>query len=138
MTTKIFVNLPVKDLNRTIDFWNKVGYSFNQQFTDENAAALVIDDEAGIYAMLLTESFFKTFHKGEIADTATHKEVIVALGVESKDRVNELVDNALAAGATASGEPDDQGFMYSRGFFDPDGHAWEIHWMDPAAVQPQE
>jgi Predicted lactoylglutathione lyase len=98
----------------------------------------VIDDEAGIYAMLLTESFFKTFHKAEIADPATQKEVILALGVESKERVNELVDNALAAGGRATGEPDDQGFMYSRGFNDPDGHHWEVHWMDPSALQPQE
>ncbi len=134
MATQIFVNLPVKDLNRSMDFWKKVGYTFNEQFTDENAAALVIDDDAGIYAMLLTESFFQSFHKSEIADPARQREVIVALGVDSKDRVNELVDNALAAGAKATAEPQDEGFMYSRGFFDPDGHHWEIHWMDLSAI----
>lgn len=137
MATQIFVNLPVKDLDRSMDFWKKVGYTFNEQFTDENAAALVIDDDAGIYAMLLTESFFRTIHKGEIADPAKHREVILALGVESKDRVNQLVDNAVAAGAEATGDPQDEGFMYSRGFDDPDGHHWEVHWMDLSAVPAQ-
>jgi predicted lactoylglutathione lyase len=137
MSTQIFVNLPVKDLSRSIDFWTKVGYTFNQQFTDENAGALVIDDESGIYAMLLTEDFFRTFHKSEIADPARQREVVLALGVESKDRVNEIVDNAVSAGGEATGDPQDQGFMYSRGFNDPDGHHWEVHWMDPATVQPQ-
>ncbi len=137
MSTQIFVNLPVKDLSRSIDFWTKVGYTFNEQFTDENAGALVIDDDSGIYAMLLTEDFFNTFHKAEIADPARQREVILALGVESKDRVNEIVDNAVSAGGEATGDPQDQGFMYSRGFNDPDGHHWEVHWMDPATVQPQ-
>jgi predicted lactoylglutathione lyase len=137
MATQIFVNLPVKDLNRSIDFWTKVGYTFNQQFTDENAAAMVIDDESGIYAMLLTEGFFRSFHKSEIADPTRQREVLVALGVESKNRVNELVDNAISAGGTSTGDPDDQGFMYSRGFLDPDGHHWAVHWMDPATIQPQ-
>ncbi|MGH3729719.1 MAG: VOC family protein [Micromonosporaceae bacterium] len=135
MTTQIFVNLPVKDLGRSTEFWTKVGFTFNQQFTDENATSMVIDDEAGIYAMLLTEPFFKSFHDAGVPDPEQQREVIVALSVESRERVNELVDNAVAAGAPKAGEPKEEGgFMYSRDFNDPDGHRWEILWMDMSAV----
>jgi predicted lactoylglutathione lyase len=133
MATKIFVNLPVKDLGKSIDFFTKLGYSFNPQFTDDNAGCLVISDD--IYAMLLTEPFFKTFTKKNIADATTSTEVIVALGVESRQRVDELVEKALAAGGQPANDTDDQGFMYGRSFQDPDGHIWEVFYMDPAAVQ---
>jgi uncharacterized protein len=131
--TKIFVNLPVKDLNRSKGFYSALGYSFNQQFTDENAACLVITDD--IYAMLLTEPFFKTFTKKDIADATTSTEAIVALGVESKQRVDELADKALASGGQPANDTSDRGFMYSRSFYDPDGHFWEVLWMDPATIQ---
>ena len=133
MSTKIFVNLPVKDLRKSIDFFTALGFSFNPQFTDENAGCLVISDD--IYAMLLVESFFKSFTKKDIADATKTTEAIVALGVESRERVDELVDKALAAGGLPSNDTNDQGFMYGRSFQDPDGHLWEVFYMDPAAVQ---
>ncbi len=135
MSTEIFVNLPVKDLGKSIDFFTALGFSFNPQFTDENAGCLVISDV--IYAMLLVEPFFKTFTKKDIADATKTTEAIVALGVESRERVDELVDKALAAGGLPSNDTHDHGFMYERSFQDPDGHLWEVFYMDPAAVQGQ-
>ncbi|MGW8951574.1 VOC family protein [Streptomyces sp. NPDC055709] len=131
--TQIFVNLPVKDLATSKAFWEAVGYSFNPQFTDENAACLVISDT--IFAMLLTEPYFKGFTKKEIADAATSTEVITALSAESREKVDELVDAALGAGASPANEAQDHGFMYVRSFQDPDHHLWEIMWMDPKAVE---
>jgi predicted lactoylglutathione lyase len=137
MATMIFVNLPVKDLQKSMAFFAQLGYTFNKQFTDEKAACLVISET--IFAMLLTESFFQQFIPGkEIADTARAKEVLVCLSTDSRDAVNNLVDKALAAGGKEFRQPDDQGFMYGRSFEDLDGHVWEIMWMDPAAVVPQE
>jgi predicted lactoylglutathione lyase len=133
MSTKIFVNLPVKDLAKSVAFFKGLGYSFNPQFTDENAACLVIGDD--IFAMLLVEPFFRRFTKKEIADATTTTEAIVALGVESRERVDELVDKALASGGQAANETNDQGFMYGRSFQDPDGHIWEVLWMDPKTVE---
>ncbi|MDT0344164.1 VOC family protein [Streptomyces litchfieldiae] len=133
MSTKIFVNLPVKDLARSRDFFTKLGYSFNPEFTDENAACLVISDD--IFAMLLVEPFFKTFTKKEIADTATSAETIIALSADSREQVDELVDRALASGGRPSMEPQDHGFMYGRSFQDPDGHEWEVMWMDMSAMR---
>ncbi|MGP3924460.1 VOC family protein [Streptomyces sp. 8N616] len=135
MSTKIFVNLPVKDLAKSKDFFTRTGFSFDPQFTDDRAACLVISDD--IYAMLLTEPFFKTFTGKEIADTRKSTEAIVALGVESRERVDELADKAFAAGAQPSRETDDQSPMYGRTFQDPDGHLWEIFSMDPSAMQEQ-
>lgn len=134
MATKIFVNLPIKDLGKSQDFFTKLGYSFNPQFSDENAACLVISED--IYAMLLTEPFFKTFTKKEIADARKSTEVLVALSSESKQEVDDLLRKALAAGATEAREPQDHGFMYGRSFEDLDGHIWEIFWMDPSAINP--
>lgn len=132
MPHKIFVNLPVKDLDRSKAFFTALGYRFDENFTDENATCLVITDD--IYAMLLTEPFFKGFTKKEIADPATSTEAILALSVDNRADVDEIVDKALAAGGGAANEPNDQGFMYGRSFLDPDGHQWEIFWMDPAAA----
>jgi predicted lactoylglutathione lyase len=133
MSTKIFVNLPVKDLGRSIDFFTALGFSFAPAFTDENAGCLVISED--IYAMLLVEPFFQTFTTKEIVDATKGTEAIVALGVESRERVDELVDKALAAGGGPANDTNDQGFMYGRSFQDPDGHLWEVVYMDPAAVQ---
>ncbi|MEU8526877.1 MULTISPECIES: VOC family protein [Streptomyces] len=135
MTQMIFVNLPVKDLDASKAFWNKVGYSFNPQFTDETAAAMVISDT--IVAMLLTEAKFKEFTKPgkEIADASKTSEVLIALSAESRAKVDEFVDGAMAAGATDAKEPMDYGTMYGRSFTDLDGHHWEVMWMDPAVVQ---
>ncbi|MFE2169216.1 VOC family protein [Streptomyces sp. NPDC059447] len=129
----IFVNLPVKDLDAAKDFWAKLGYSTNPQFTDENAACLVISDT--IFAMLLTEAHFKTFATKPIADAGSVTEVMVALSAESREKVDEIVDAALAAGGTEPRPAMDMGFMYGRAFEDLDNHVWELVWMDPAAVQ---
>ncbi|MPZ21966.1 MAG: glyoxalase [Dehalococcoidia bacterium] len=136
MSTKIFVNLPVKDLDKSKAFFTALGYSFDPQFTDENAACLVISDE--IYAMLLTEPYFKSFTNKDVADATKSTEAIVALGVESKERVDDLVDTALASGGSPSNDTMDQGFMYARSFQDPDGHLWEVAYVDMAAMQQSE
>jgi predicted lactoylglutathione lyase len=135
MSTKIFVNLPVKDLGKSMDFFTKLGFSFNRQFTDENAACLVISDD--IYAMLLVEPFFKTFTKKDIVDTTRSTEAILCLGVESRQRVDELADGALSGGGLPANDTMDQGVMYARSFHDLDGHMWEVMYMDPAALQQQ-
>lgn len=133
MATKIFVNLPVKDLDKAKAFFGKLGYTFNTQFTDEKAACMVISED--IYAMLLTEPFFKTFIDKEIADTSRCKEALICLSADSREQVDELMNKAIAAGAKTPREKNDMGFMYSHGFEDLDGHTWEIMWMDPAAIQ---
>jgi predicted lactoylglutathione lyase len=130
---KIFVNLPVKDLNESVDFFTKLGFEFNAQFTDENATCMIISEN--IFVMLLVESFFKTFIKKEIADATKSTEVIVALSAESKEKVDEIVNKALAAGGKASNDPMDYGFMYQWSFQDIDGHQWEIIYMDESAVE---
>jgi predicted lactoylglutathione lyase len=138
MSTQIFVNLPVKDLQRSVDFFTALGYSFDPRFTDENATCLIIDEDH-IYAMLLTHDFFKRFTKKQIADATASTEAILALSTDSREAVDKLVDKALASGGSAANEPDDQGFMYSRSFQDPDGHIWEVLSMDMSAVpQPSE
>ncbi|EHB46488.1 MULTISPECIES: VOC family protein [Paenibacillus] len=129
----IFVNLPVKDLDRTKDFFTKIGFEFNPQFTDKNAACLMIGDN--IFAMLLVEDYFKTFTKKDLSNAANTTEVILALSAESKEQVDEIVNNALAAGGSPSNDPVDHGFMYSWSFQDPDGHLWEVLYMDPSNVQ---
>jgi predicted lactoylglutathione lyase len=132
MATLIFVNQPVKDLKASMEFFTKLGYTFNPQFTDEKAACMVISDT--IYAMLLTETFFQTFTKKEIADARKVVERSVTLSADSKDAVNEMVDKAVAAGATTPEPASDYGFMYQHGFDDLDGHHWEYMWMDPNFV----
>ena len=132
MATKIFVNLPVKDLNKSKDFYTKLGFTINPQFTDEKAACVVISED--IYAMILVESFFKTFTKKDIADATKSTEAIIALSAESKEKVNEIADKAIGAGGKQSLDPQDHGFMYQRSFQDLDGHLWEVLWMDPAAI----
>jgi uncharacterized protein len=129
---QIFVNLPVKDLNKTKEFFKSIGYEFNAQFTDEKAACMVIGDN--IYAMLLVESFFQTFIKKEITDASKQTEVIVALSADSREQVDEIANKAAAAGAKGY-EPVDHGFMYSRSFEDLDGHLWEYVYMDMSAAQ---
>jgi predicted lactoylglutathione lyase len=131
----IFVNLPVKNLATSRAFFEKLGFSFNPQFTDEHTGCLVISDT--IYAMLMEEARFKDFTKKDIADTATTTETIIALSSNSREEVDLLVDTALSSGGSPAGETQDQGFMYGRSFQDPDGHQWEVVWMDPATIEPQ-
>lgn len=133
MATNIFVNLPVKDLKASIEFFTKLGYTFNQQFTDETATCMIISED--IYAMLLTHEKFKSFTPKEICDATKSTEVLIALSCESREAVDELVRKAVAAGGTTYNKPQDHGFMYAHGYQDLDGHIWEILWMDPKAVQ---
>jgi predicted lactoylglutathione lyase len=133
MPTQIFVNLPVKDLNKSVEFFTKLGYTFNPQFTDENATCMIISDT--IFVMLLVEPFFKSFTKQEITDTATSNESIICLSVNSRADVDLMVSKAVEAGATAPSAPQDHGFMYGHGFTDLDGHIWEYSWMDPTNIQ---
>ena len=132
MRTKIFINLPVKDLNKSKEFFAKLGFTFNPQFTNQNAACMVISEDN--YAMLLVESFFKTFTKKEIVDAKKNTEVLIALSAENKAKVDEMLGKALAGGAKEPRAPQDHGFMYGRSFEDPDGHIWEIFWMDPKTI----
>jgi len=129
---KIFVNLPVKDLNKSIDFFTKLGFSFNPQFTNENATCMIISES--IFAMLSVEKFFKTFTKKEIVDASISTEVFISLSVDSKEEVDDIVNKALAAGGKTPNEPDDRGFMYSWSFEDLDSHGWDIFYMDPSAI----
>lgn len=134
MATNIFVNLPIKDLEKSKEFFTKLGYSFNQQFTDEKAGCLVISEN--IYAMLITEPFFKSFIPNkEISDTSKTKEVLLALSTDSRQEVDNVAEKAIAAGGKNFRNPEDHGFMYARSFEDLDGHVWEVFWMDPGHVQ---
>lgn len=130
---KIFVNLAVRDLGRAKDFFGKLGFAFNPQFTDEKAACMIVSDEA--YVMLLTEAFFRTFTRREPCDTSTHTEGLFALSCNSRAAVDELVEKAVAAGGQRAMDPMDHGFMYGSSFYDPDGHHWEVFWMDPRVAE---
>ncbi|KFG04908.1 MULTISPECIES: VOC family protein [Streptomyces] len=129
----IFINLPVNDLDASKNFFTELGYTLNPQFSDENAASVVISDT--IVAMLLTKPFYSSFTKKEIADATRTSEVMLCLSAESREKVDELVEKAVAAGGTASEKVQEMDFMYGRAFDDLDGHTWEVVWMDPAAVQ---
>lgn len=133
MNTKVFVNMSVKNLNRSKEFFGKLGFTFNPMFTDENAACMVISEEN--YAMLLTESFFKNFIPGrEICDTGNSTETLVALGLESRAEVDEIIRNAVAAGGSEYREKQDYGWMYGRAFSDLDRHIWEAFYADLNAM----
>jgi uncharacterized protein len=136
MQRQIFVNLPVRDLERTKGFFAGLGFTFNPQFTDEKAACLVIADN--IYSMLLTEPYFRTFTKKAVADATRSTEVLIALTCDSRAQVDEMVAKAVAGGGKAAREAKDHGFMYEHAFEDPDGHIWEVFWMDPDAAPPKE
>jgi uncharacterized protein len=128
MNKQIFVNLPVKDLNKSKAFFTALGYTFNPQFTDDNAACMIISEER-IFAMLLTETFFKTFINKQIAKAHEVTEVLTCLSCESREEVDEQVAKAQAAGGKAHRQPQDHGFMYAHGFEDLDGHIWELAYM---------
>jgi uncharacterized protein len=134
MSTKIFVNLPVKDLNKSIEFFTKLGFSFNAQFTDETATCMIVSED--IFVMLLTEAKFKGFTPNAICDATKSTEVLVCLSSDSRTDVDEMVHKAIAAGGTTYNEPQDHGFMYAHGFQDLDGHIWEIMFMEPSAIAP--
>jgi predicted lactoylglutathione lyase len=128
-----FINLPVKDLSKATEFFSSLGFEFDPEFTDENGTRMIISDDTS--AMLVVEPFFQGFiAPQEIADTSKSREVIVGLAAESREQVDELTEKALAGGADELGEPEDQGFMYMRGFSDLDGHQWSFIYMDLSAV----
>lgn len=133
MPRKIFVNVAVKDLKRSVEFFSGLGFSFEPKFTDENATCMIINDDA--FVMLLVEKFFSGFVKKPISDATAQTEVLLAVSAESRAAVDALVDKALATGGKPAKETMDHGFMYLRTFYDPDGHHWEVAYMEPNAMQ---
>jgi predicted lactoylglutathione lyase len=135
MTKKIFVNLPVQDLDRSVGFFKSLGFSFNPQFTDETATCMIVSDD--IFVMLLTRAKFQTFTPKPVCDARESTEVLVCLGLDSREEVDAMVRRAVAAGGSTHNEPQDHGFMYGHGFADLDGHIWELVHMvsaPPAAA----
>ncbi|MBF7091806.1 glyoxalase/bleomycin resistance/extradiol dioxygenase family protein [Flavobacterium sp. ALJ2] len=128
MKTEIFLNLPVKDLNRSMAFFTELGFTFNLNFTDDKAACLEIGEN--IFAMLLLEEFFKTFTQKQICNTATTTEVLMALSVDSREKVDKIIEAVVKAGGTEYMDAKDYGWMYQKAFLDLDGHHWEIFFMD--------
>ncbi|MDM0040175.1 VOC family protein [Variovorax sp. J22G21] len=132
MSTKMFVNLPVKDLDRTVAFFTALGFKFNPQFTDKNATCMIVSEEA--FVMLLVEPFFKGFTPKPISDAKKSTEVLLCLSAERRADVDDMVAKAIAAGGRAPNKPQDHGFMYQHGFEDLDGHLWEVAYMDMSAM----
>ena len=132
MATQIFVNLPVKNLKKSMEFFTRLGYSFNPQFTDKTAACMIVSED--IYVMLLTKPKFREFTPKRICSAKKSTEALLCLSCESRDKVNELVGKAVAAGGTLYSESKDYGFMYQHGFEDLDGHMWEFIHMEPSAI----
>jgi uncharacterized protein len=132
MSTKIFVNLPVKDLANSVEFFTKLGFAFNPQFTDKTATCMIVSDD--IFVMFLTHDKFQSFTPKKICDATKSTEVLVALSCENREKVDEMVRQAVAAGGTTYNEPQDHGFMYGHGFQDLDGHIWEVFYMEPSAI----
>ncbi|MFF2999315.1 VOC family protein [Streptomyces sp. NPDC057950] len=128
----IFVNLAVNDVDASKKFFTELGYTINPQFSTDDCACVVISDT--IVAMLLSKQRYADFTKKEIADPVRTSEVLLCLSAESRQKVDELCDKALSAGGSGTREAQDHGYMYGRSFDDPDGHTWEVMWMDPAAV----
>jgi predicted lactoylglutathione lyase len=132
MHNQIFVNLPVKDLQKSIAFFTELGYTFNPQFTDTNATCMILGEN--MFAMLLVEPMFQTFTKKPLADAKRTTEVLVALSVESREKIDEMMQKAVQAGGSIYRDADDHGWMYSQSFADLDGHQWELLWMDPKGM----
>jgi len=131
-TRKIFVNLAVHDLEKSMAFFSALGFDFNRQFTDDKAACMIVNDDA--FVMLLSEPFFKTFTRLDMCDTSKQTEGLFALSCSSRAEVEDMVRKAIAAGGAHAMEAQDHGFMYGWSFYDIDGHHWEVVWMDPTVV----
>ena len=129
---KLFVNIPVNDLQRSILFFEALGFTFNAQFTDATATAMLVGTDA--YFMLLTKEKFATFSRRPLGDAHKETNALYSIGVDSRAEVDEMVKQAVASGGSHALDPQDHGFMYGWSFYDPDGHHWEVFWMDPAAV----
>lgn len=132
MVSKIYINLAVKDLQKSIAFFTEIGFAFNPQFTDASAACMIIAEN--IFAMLVIEKRFKDFTKKEICDARKNTKVLLALDVESREKVDEIIQKAVNAGGSIYMEAQDYGWMYSHNFEDLDGHQWEIFYMDESAI----
>ena len=132
MKSQIFINLPVKDLERSFNFYTKMGFTNNPQFSDETAKCMVFSEE--IFVMLITHDKFKTFITKPITDVSKTTSALLSISVESLDRVNEISDNAISAGGKEPVEAKDYGFMQQRTIEDPDGHIWEIFYMDMTKI----
>ena len=130
MGRKVFVNLPVKDLNKTVGFFTKLGYEFDPQYSDENSKCLILTDDISV--MLLVEPFFKTFINKEICDTRKSVESILALSADSRIQVDQILKKCIDAGGIEINKAQDMGWAYERSFADPDGHLWEVIYMDPS------
>ncbi len=132
MATKIFVNLPVQDLGKSIEFFTRLGFSFDPRFSDETATCMIVSGD--IFVMLLTREKFRTFTPNPVCDARKSTEVLVCLSCDSRAQVDDMVRNAVAAGGSTYNKPQDHGFMYGHGFQDLDGHIWEVMHMDPGAA----
>ena len=130
---KLFVNIPVTDVQRSITFFEALGFSFNRQFTDASATCMLVGEDA--YFMLLTRERFTEFSKRPVGDSRAETNALFAISVDSRAQVDEVVKEALAAGGSPAADPQDHGFMYGWSFYDLDGHHWEVFWMDPSAIQ---
>jgi predicted lactoylglutathione lyase len=130
---KLFVNIPVRDLQRSIEFFEALGFTFNTQFTDATATSMLVGEDA--YFMLLTTDRFKDFSKRPVGDARKETSALFAISVNSREEVDALVEKAIAEGGSHAADPQDHGFMYAWSFYDLDGHHWEVFWMDPSAVQ---
>jgi predicted lactoylglutathione lyase len=129
----IFLNLPVRDLPKSVAFFSALGFEFNPKFTNDSGACMIISGDA--FVMLLSDPFFRTFTRRDICNTTTHTEALVAISCGSREEVDEMVTGAVRAGGAHAMDPLDHGFMYGWSFYDLDGHHWEVVWMDPAAAQ---
>lgn len=130
---KMFVNLPVHDLARSKQFFGALGFAFDARFTDDKAACMVVGEHS--HVMLLQRDFFATFTDKQLCDTSRYTEGLVAVTCADRAEVDDLLDKALAAGGTRAKDAVDHGFMYGNSFYDPDGHHWEVFWMDPEAAE---
>jgi hypothetical protein len=130
---KLFVNIPVRDLQRSVEFFETLGFTFNTQFTDATATCMLVGEDA--YFMLITTERFKEFSKRPVGDAQKETNALFAISVDSRDDVDAVVNKALAAGGSHAADPQDHGFMYAWSFYDIDGHHWEVFWMDPSAIQ---
>ncbi|CAN5686523.1 VOC family protein [soil metagenome] len=132
MSTQIFVNLPVKDLDRAVAFFTHLGFSFDPRFTNADATCMIVADD--IFVMLLVEPFFQTFTPKPVSDAHQSTEVLLCLSRESRAAVDDMAAKAVAAGGSTPNPPKDHGFMYQHGFQDLDGHLWELMFMEPGAM----
>ena len=130
---KLFVNIAVQDLQRSIVFFESLGFAFNPQFTDATGTCMLVGEDA--YFMLLEREKFAAFSKRPLGDPRRETNALFAVSVNSREEVDEMVEKAVAAGGAHAVEPQDHGFMYGWSFYDLDGHHWEVFWMDPAAIE---